>query len=236
VSIPLYTISDLEFRKSVVKIKRAIVPIGSLEQHGEHLPVCTDSLVAESIAKLVATKISSFVLPPVIYGVSYEHSPMFNISLRHSTLSSMISDLCLSLGQNGIKNIFLLNGHHGNTGVLQYIGQDVIKKMPRDVKIFSLNYWQLMRSEFDHAGEVETSLVLALSPELVKMERAKANKKNLSKSKAAYSVITNNPGSFPKITGNGVWGNPRNATVKKGRKLLEEIVGNITRLILYELE
>jgi creatinine amidohydrolase len=236
VSIPIYTISDLEFRKSIVKIKRAIVPIGSLEQHGEHLPVCTDSLIAESIAKLVARKIGSFVLPPVFYGVSYEHVPMFNISLCHSTLSSMISDVCLSLIKNGIKNIFLLNGHHGNTGVLQYIGQDVIKKMPNDTKIFSLNYWQLMKSEFDHAGEVETSLVLALSPELVKMKHAKANNKNLSKSKAAYSVITNNPGSFPKITGNGVWGNPKNASVKKGRKLLDEIVANITRIILYELE
>ena len=235
-SIPIHTISDLEFRKSIVKIKRAIVPIGSLEQHGEHLPVCTDSLIAESIAKLVAGKIGSFVLPPVFYGVSYEHVPMFNISLCHSTLSSMISDVCLSLIKNGIKNIFLLNGHHGNTGVLQYIGQDVIKKIPNNAKIFSLNYWQLMRSEFDHAGEVETSLVLALSPELVKMKRAKANNKNLSKSKAAYSVITNNPGSFPKITGNGVWGNPKNASVKKGRKLLNEIVANIARIILYELE
>jgi creatinine amidohydrolase len=148
----------------------------------------------------------------------------------------MMSDVCLSLGRIGIKNIFLLNAHHGNTGVLQYIGQDVIEKMPRDAKIFSLNYWQLMTSEFDHAGEVETSLVLALSPELVKMKRAKANKKNLSKSKAAYSVIANNPGSFPKITGNGIWGNPRNATVRKGRKLLDEIVANISRVILYELE
>jgi creatinine amidohydrolase len=236
VSIPIHTISDLEFRRSIAKIKRAIVPIGSLEQHGEHLPVCTDSLIAESIAKLVATKIGSFVLPPLYYGVSYEHSPMFNISLSHSTLSRMISDVCLSLGQNGIKNIFLLNAHHGNTGALQYIGQDVIKKMPSDAKIFSLNYWQLMTSEFDHAGEVETSLVLALSPDLVKMKRAKSNKKNLSKSKAAYSVITNNPGSFPQITGNGIWGNPRNATVRKGCKLLDEIVANISRVILYELE
>ena len=172
-SIPIHTISDLEFRKSIVKIKRAIVPIGSLEQHGEHLPVCTNFLIAESIAKLVAGKIGSFVLPLYLRS-SYEHVPMFNISLCHSTLSSMISDVCLSLIKNGIKNIFLLNGHHGNTGVLQYIGQDVIKKMPNNAKIFSLNYWQLMRSEFDHAGEVETSLVPALSPELVKMKRAKA--------------------------------------------------------------
>jgi creatinine amidohydrolase len=92
-----------------------------------------------------------------------------------------------------------------------------------------------MESEFDHAGDVETSLVLAIAPELVRMEMAKANSNNLSKSKVAYSSMTNTPGSFPKITGNGVWGDPRNATANKGHKLLEEIVRNLVQTI-HEIE
>ncbi|MFL6441285.1 MAG: creatininase family protein, partial [Nitrososphaeraceae archaeon] len=101
--------------------------------------------------------------------------------------------------------------------------------------IFSINYWHLMQHKFDHAGEVETSLVLAIAPELVKMDKAEPNSKEISKSKITYSSITNNPGSFVNITGNGVWGDPTNATAQKGRELLDEIVKNLTQTIL-ELE
>jgi creatinine amidohydrolase len=89
----------------------------------------------------------------------------------------------------------------------------------------------MMKSEFDHAGEVETSLVLAIAPELVRMDRAVPNSKKLSKSKAAYSGITTAPGSFPKITGNGVWGNPRKATAAKGEKWIKEIVAGLVKTV-----
>jgi creatinine amidohydrolase len=234
-SAAIYKISDLDFRHCITKTSRAIIPIGSLEQHGAHLPVSTDSLITEYIAKVVAQKIPSFILPVISYGVSYEHKPRFNLSLRNCTLSNMINDVCISLVENGVKKIILLNGHHGNMGVLQYIGQNLYEKVPSDIKIYTINYWHLMQSEFDHAGNVETSLVLAIAPDLVKMERAKPNSKKLSKSKVTYSSITNNPGYFLKITGNGVWGDPRNATSQKGRKLLDEIVKNLSKAIL-ELE
>lgn len=234
-STAIYKISDLDFRNYITKTWRAIVPVGSLEQHGAHLPVSTDSLITEYIAMAVAEKIPSFILPVISYGVSYEHKPRFNLSLRNCTLSNMIHDVCISLVENGIKNIILLNGHHGNVGVLQYIGQNLHRKVPNDTKIYTINYWHLMQSDFDHAGNVETSLVLAIAPDLVRMEKAKPNSKKLSKSKVSYSSITNNPGSFIKITGNGVWGDPRNATPQKGRKLLDEIVKNLAKIIL-ELE
>src|ERR671936_2296268 len=135
----------------------------------------------------------SFILPVISYGVSYEHKPMFNLSIRNSTLSSVISDICISLVENGIEKIVLLNGHYGNIGVLQYIGQNLYRKVPENIRIFSINYWHLMRHEFDHAGEVETSLVLAIAPELVKMDKAEPNSKKISKPKMIYSSITNNP-------------------------------------------
>jgi creatinine amidohydrolase len=232
----IYKISEFDFR-NVIKKKtgRAIVPIGSLEQHGAHLPVSTDSLIAEYIASAAVEKIPAFILPVISYGVSYEHRPMFNLSIRSSTLSNIISDICISLVENGIETIILLNGHYGNIGALQYIGQNLNGKIPENIRIFSINYWRLMRHQFDHAGEVETSLVLAIAPELVKMDKAEPNSKKISKSKAVYSGITSNPGSFVKITGNGIWGDPTNATAKKGRELLDEIVKNLVQAIL-ELE
>lgn len=232
-SAQVFDMTDYDFRITLKKIKRAIIPVGALEQHGAHLPVSTDSLIAEYIARILAARIGAFVLPVISYGVSFEHKPMFNVSLHNSTLSSMLCDVCVSLAENNIREIIILNGHHGNTGALQYIPQEVQSKVPaRHVKIHTMNYWQMMTQDFDHAGEVETSLVLAIAPELVRMDRAMPNAKNLSKSRAAYGSLTNVPGSFPKITGNGVWGDPTKASASKGDRLIKEITANLTKTVV----
>ena len=231
-SAPVFGMTDYDFRITLKKIRRAIIPVGSLEQHGAHLPVSTDSLIAEYIARALAEKIGAFVLPVISYGVSFEHKPMFNVSIRHSTLSTMLCDTCISLAENKIKEIIILNGHHGNTGAIQYIPQEIQSKIPATgVDIHILHYWHMMRPDFDHAGEVETSLVLAIAPELVHMDRARPNSKNLSKSRVAYSSLTNTPGSFPKLTGNGVWGDPMRASASKGDKLIKEIIANLAKTI-----
>jgi creatinine amidohydrolase len=229
-SVPVFGMSEHDFNAALSKTKRAIIPVGSLEQHGNHLPVSTDSLIAEYIARLAAEEVGAFVLPVISYGVSFEHKPMFNVSLRNSTLSTMICDACVSLAENRIKEIIILNGHHGNMGALQYIARELHGKLPKDVRVHTIHYWRMMKSEFDHAGEVETSLVLAIAPELIRMDRAVPNSKKLPKSTAAYSN-TNAPGSFPKITGNGVWGDPRKATAAKGEKWIQEIVAGLAKTV-----
>jgi creatinine amidohydrolase len=197
------------------------------------LPLSTDSLIADHIAGLLAERIGALVLPVISYGVSFEHKPMFNVSLHGSTLSSVLCDVCTSLIENSMRQIIILNGHHGNMGALQYISQEIERRISANattyVGIHTLHYWHMMAAEFDHAGEVETSLVLAIAPELVHMKRAKPNSKSLSKSKPAYSSITNTPGSFPKITGNGVWGDPTKASASKGERLVKEIVDNLVK-------
>jgi creatinine amidohydrolase len=231
-SVPVFGMSEHDFQNALKRTRMAIIPIGSLEQHGSHLPVSTDSLIVEYVSRMVAERVGAFVLPVISYGVSFEHKPMFNVSLRNSTLSTMICDACVSLAENRIKQIILINGHHGNVGALQYIAQELVNRIPKTVHVHTIHYWHMMKSEFDHAGEVETSLVLAIAPELVKMDRAEPNSKRLSKSKAAYSSITNAPGSFPKVTGNGVWGDPRKATAEKGSKLIEEITMHLAKTII----
>jgi creatinine amidohydrolase len=232
-SVPVFDMTDNDFKIKLKKIRRAIIPVGSLEQHGAHLPVSTDSLITEYVARLLAEKIGAFVLPVISYGISFEHKPMFNVSLRNSTLSTMLCDICISLAENKIREIIIVNGHHGNRGAIQYIPQEIQSKIPTmDVNIHILHYWEMMKPDFDHAGEVETSLVLAISPELVHMDRARPNSKSLSKSRAAYSSLTNAPGSFPKITGNGVWGDPMKANASKGNKLIGEIIANLTKTIV----
>ena len=174
-SVPIYNISHYEFRRRLKTTRRAIIPVGSLEQHGAHLPVSTDCLISERIATLVADELKCFIFPVISFGVSFEHLPMFNVSLRNSTLSDVLCEVCVSLSIQGIKDIIFINGHHGNAGVLQYISQNVDPKIRSSIGIFAINYWNGMHRELDHAGEVETSLVLAISPQLVRMDKAEPN-------------------------------------------------------------
>lgn len=230
-SVPVHGISDPEFRDALRKTRTVIIPVGSLEQHGPHLPVSTDSIISEYLAKQVADRIGAFVLPVISYGVSFEHGPMFNVSVRHEVLSRMISDACISLAQNGLRKIILLNGHHGNLGALQYTSQEIHAAVSRNVHVYTFHYWHMLDAEFDHAGLVETSLLLAISPELVRMDRAAPNSRRLAKSKLAYSSMTNEPGAFPRLTGNGVWGDPRKSGEKKGREFLDQIISRLTETI-----
>lgn len=228
-SLPVAGMSDPDVRRAAKKCKRAIIPVGSLEQHGAHLPVSTDALIAEHVAGRVAERVGALVLPAIAYGVSFEHSPMFNISMQSRTLAAVVRDACASLAGAGVKEIIILNGHHGNMGALQYIAQEL--RLPAGVSVHTLHYWHALKQEFDHAGEVETSLVLAIAPGLVRMGRARPSAKKLGKSKAAYASMTNSPGSFVRITGNGVWGDPRRASAEKGRRMMKEIVEGLARTI-----
>ena len=228
----IYGLSNRDIEHWKNKTDQVIIPIGSLEQHGEHLPVSTDSIIIEHLAKKVSQKVESLLLPTIPFGISFEHEPLFNISITHHTYSNLLSEICISLVKYGIKNIIILNGHHGNIGCLYYISQNVHDKITEsNVNINFINYWNLLEN-FDHAGEIETSLLLAINSKLVKMKVAKANtKKIIGQSKIGYTSLTSQPGSFPKITGNGVWGDPSNSSISKGRLLLENLTKNIVETI-----
>jgi len=215
---------DPEFRK-LIKSKKptVIIPVGSIEQHGAHLPISTDSDIVTEIASRLAKKCNFIVFPTISYGVSWEHEPLFNTSLKANNLRKMLDDIIISLRKNHIKKIFILNGHHGNLEVLDH--------MKQLTSVSSLSYWHFMDHEFDHAGFVETSLMLAISNK-VKMKKAKkglVSKEFSEKEKKRISKISTKAGGFPKVTKNGVWGDPTDATKKDGQRFLSEIVRNLVK-------
>ena len=220
---------DPELREIIKKKKNAaIIPIGSIEQHGPHLPVSTDSDIVTEIAKKVAQKTGFLLTPTINFGVSFEHAPFFNLSIKNSTLQKMITDICNSLSKNGVNTIFVLNGHHGNQTALKKFENNP-SLYSKKIKVFVISYWHFMKSEFDHAGHVETSLMLEISKN-VKMRKARIGliTENLSKKeKNRLNKLASK--SFPKATKNGIWGNPTNATKKDGKALLDEIVKNLTK-------
>ena len=221
---------DPNLRKDIKKKNMvAIIPVGSIEQHGPHLPISTDSDIVTEIAKKVADKKKFLCLPTVTYGVSYEHAPFFNISIKESTLKIILTDLCESLLSNGIKIVFIINGHHGNQKSIRNLDKKLEKISKNKIKVFAMSYWYFMKRRFDHAGFVETSLMLAISKN-VRMDKAK---KGLITDKMSQKEIDRlgklATKSFPKVTKNGVWGDPTIATKKDGRQILDEIVENLSK-------
>jgi len=221
---------DPNLRKIIKKKKQvAVIPVGSIEQHGPHLPISTDSDIVTEIARQLSEKEKFLLLPTITYGVSFEHAPFFNLSIKESTLHTVMTDLCISLLANNIKTVFIINGHHGNLKPLKNIDEKFRKLSKNKLRIFSLSYWHFMQREFDHAGFVETSLMLAISKN-IKMKLAK---KGLVTDGMKQQEIKNlgrlAAKSFPKVTKNGIWGDPRKATKRDGLMILDEIMKNLEK-------
>ncbi len=216
---------DPDLRKRIEKKKQiAIIPVGSIEQHGPHLPISTDSDIVTEIAFRLSEKINGLLLPTISYGISNEHFPFFNLSVKKSTLSKILDDVCESVIKNGISRILIINGHYGNLDSLRGFEK---KNSRRKIKIFS--YWKYMSREFDHAGNVETSMMLAISKN-VNMKKAKKGFDTKGMSKQEISRINKlAQKSFPKVTGNGVWGDPTKSSAKLGREIIKEVVNNLAK-------
>ncbi|MGI0092846.1 MAG: creatininase family protein [Nitrosotalea sp.] len=207
----------------------ALIPVGSIEQHGSHLPVSTDSDIVTHIAKQVSEKNGFLLLPTLQYGVSFEHHPFFNLSLSIPTLEKILVELCISLSKNHIDTVIILNGHHGNLNALKKLDK-ISKKIGSKQRIFVYSYWHFIKKEFDHAGFVETSIMLAISD---KVQMNKAEKGfipgNLSKTELSRLGKKANK-SFISVTKNGVWGDPTTATLKDGKAILNEIITNLVKV------
>ena len=223
---------DPEFRELIKeKNPTIIIPVGSLEQHGAHLPITTDSDIVTEIASRLAKKCNFVVLPTVSYGISFEHEPFFQVNIQ---LLGFLRDIISSLVINKVKSVIILNGHHGNVDTLEMMEANPEREWNldfKDVKIDFYSYWHFMEHEFDHAGFVETSLMLAISDK-VKMKKAKKGliTKGLSEKEIQrINKLSTERGGFPKVTKNGVWGDPTSATKKDGEKFLAEIVRNLAK-------
>ena len=211
------------------KYDTAIVPIGSCESHGDHLPFGMDALTAHALALRVGAKVShSFVLQPTFFGMShhYRHQPM-SISLSSATTIALFRDIFESLALAGITRIFVLNGHDGNMPCWETAARDTKLAHP-EIQLAGVDWWvpvgQLCPPElfevwsgWGHGGEAETSIGLELFPQWVDMAHARG-------AIPQVDSIIKEIWLFEELTPNGATGAPAKATVEKGKCMADTVV------------
>jgi creatinine amidohydrolase len=212
----------------VVEARLAVLPVGSFEQHGPHLPLVTDTLIATAIADGIAARYSALRLPPLTFSCSHEHADFAGtVSLSAATLAAVIGDVSESLARQGIRRLLIVNGHGGNYVLSNVVQQAVLQGEIRLGLFPTREDWYEARDaagmtstahEDMHAGELEVSILLAAFPDLVRDGWEQAD--HTVDDRRHLSIL-----GVSAYTKSGVIGRPSLASVEKGRAALDHLVG-----------
>lgn len=242
-----------EVKEALKETNVIIIPIGSIEQHGLHLPLETDYIQAIELAKRIAEKAGALVAPVILCGHSHHHMGFpGTISLKPETLAQVIFEACQCLGRHGFNKIIILNTHGGNDVACSFATQKVNTELDVSAVFFGAEFFakhvppNLIETIDLHAGVDETSSMLVLNPQKVQLEKAKKPKitlpfemqimvKELKKDPSLIRLILTDLPLLHEIsdTGSLVLGNPANGkkTVEESRKRIEETVNEIVTFV-----
>jgi creatinine amidohydrolase len=207
---------------------RLILVVGSTEQHGRHMTFASDVWQPWEIARRLSDRTGVLLAPPISYGMSLHHLGFpGSLSLRPQTLASVIIDLLDSAYGHGFRRILILNGHGGNTAPIQMALIEVFNRLP-GLQVRADAWWRIpeVNAIFDaaglpgpaHADAGETSLVLAIRPDVVRLDRAAYSPAG---SRAAFLTREVFQAHFP----HGVIGaDPRQASAEVGEQALSAAV------------
>jgi creatinine amidohydrolase len=227
--LPTATTSDEERRGATC----AVLPVGSFEQHGDYLPLITDTVIASVISRELASTYPLFQLPPVTISCSHEHSAWHGtVSISSSTLHAVIDDIYSSLTDSGLTSLVILNCHGGN-----YALANIVQEGNAHGKRMALSPsgtdWPDARQSAGlttsnhadmHAGELETSILLHAHPELVRDGYQTAD----WVADDRRHLLTTGMGEY---TQSGVIGRPSLASAEKGKALLAALVASFAAVL-----
>lgn len=225
-----------------------IQPIGAIEQHGYHLPLIVDSAISEGVLGKALTELSpeipAYALPTLYYGKSNEHEGFAGtISLSANTLLNLLTEVAESIYQAGFRKLIFMNSHGGQPQILEIVARDLHQKYP-DLDVFPFFTWHVPNITNDllseeekelgiHAGDAETSLMLALLPDQVNMNLAvKEYPRNL-----APNSLLSMEGKLPfawltkELSKSGVMGDATVATKEKGDRIFASLAQGWVKVI-----
>lgn len=244
-----------ECRQAAQSGRVAVVPVGTHEDHGYHLPIDVDVVLSSEICERAVARIpeEAVLIPPVTHGFSPHHMDFpGTITIGWDTFIHYVRDVCVSLAHHGFTHILLVNGHGSNTAPLEMAARLTVLATEGRVLCASVNHWGLHRlravanqvrdSEYggtSHAGEYETSLYLVLRPDLAQMDKAVDEPNSLPPSFQTDLLQGKHPeGSaaflmpyWSTMTTSGVRGAATLATRAKGEQFLEAAIEGLIELV-----
>jgi creatinine amidohydrolase len=215
-----------------------ILPCGSVEQHGAHLPTGTDIFAANSVSHAVAEQMDGVVLPGGPLGVTPMHMPYeATISLTPETYQRVVIETCLSTAQHGARKLLIVNWHEGNSASLALAAETLHRTHGMSVVIAQACYvaeelWGPECNGLTHAGEIEALAILPDHAHLVHLDRAeKSSEKRqgehmdkLRRTRSFVPILTD----IRSIAPTGWYGDPSPATPERGRRMIDDIATAIS--------
>ncbi len=249
---PYLTWQDIETmpdKENVVIIQ----PVGSIEQHGPHLPLIVDSAIATYVTGKALAKLDrntpAYALPTQYYGKSNEHWHFpGTITLTAQTLMAVLTETGESIYRSGFRKLVFLNAHGGQPQVIEIVARDLHQKY-EDFLLFPLSAWRvpnpseelLTQKEMElgiHAGDAETSMILSMLPDVVRMDKAVCEYPQGLPEDSMLSMEGNLPFAWltRELTRSGVLGDAKVATKEKGDRILEAFTDGWVQVIkdIYE--
>jgi creatinine amidohydrolase len=231
-------LSTVETAHAAKMGKVVIFPIGSVEEHGEHLPLCTDSVQAEYVALEVAKKTGCLVAPPFRYGiVNAGRNFAGTLTIQFDTLFFLVRDVLSELARNGFNRIIVMSGHAGSShmAALKLAAQEVIrqngeengKQHTRIMVLSDFDFAEELAAELadprdGHAGTIETARMMDIRPDLIKSKGIPSHYEM-----PRFEVVLHPEQYFP----SGVHGDPTAASKEKGQKINAYVIEQVIKLV-----